>query len=128
MSKVVVFTDLTLDGVMQAPGRPGKDRRGGFEHSGWATPYAAMAQAGESMSYSGLSSYSSRDVSRKSSIGRSVAMVHSSITPATRRSCFLQLIFQRYGGAASLPAQALSQLPLRLSLQLQAALLPHWSL
>ena len=53
MSKVVVFTNLTLDGVMQAPGRPDEDRRGGFEHGGWATPYAAMAQAGESMSYTG---------------------------------------------------------------------------
>ncbi len=40
MSKVVVFTSLTLDGVMQAPGRPDEDRRGGFEHGGWATPYA----------------------------------------------------------------------------------------
>jgi dihydrofolate reductase len=49
MSKVVVFTNLTLDGVMQAPGRPDEDRRGGFEHGGWATPYAAMAQAGDSM-------------------------------------------------------------------------------
>jgi dihydrofolate reductase len=49
MSKVVVFTNLTLDGVMQAPGRPDEDRRGGFEHGGWATSYAAMAQAGESM-------------------------------------------------------------------------------
>ncbi len=26
MSKVVVFTNLTLDGVMQAPGRPDEDR------------------------------------------------------------------------------------------------------
>src|SRR5437016_13419662 len=53
MSKVVVFTNLTLDGVMQAPGRPDEDRRGGFEHGGWATPYAAMAQAGNSMSSTG---------------------------------------------------------------------------
>lgn len=50
MSKVVVFTNLTLDGVMQAPGRPDEDRRGGFERGGWATPYAAMTQAGNSMS------------------------------------------------------------------------------
>src|SRR5947199_10209031 len=49
MSKVVVFTNMTLDGVMQAPGRPDEDRRGGFEHGGWATPYAAMVQAGDSM-------------------------------------------------------------------------------
>jgi len=40
MSNVVVFTNLTLDGVMQAPGRPDEDRRGDFEHGGWATPYA----------------------------------------------------------------------------------------
>jgi dihydrofolate reductase len=25
---------------MQAPGRPDEDRRGGFAHGGWATPYA----------------------------------------------------------------------------------------
>ena len=49
MRKVIVFTNLTLDGVMQAPGRPDEDRRGGFEHGGWAAPYNAMAQAGESM-------------------------------------------------------------------------------
>jgi dihydrofolate reductase len=40
MRKVVVFTSLTLDGVMQAPGRPDEDRRGGFEHGGWAQPYS----------------------------------------------------------------------------------------
>jgi dihydrofolate reductase len=39
MSKVVVINHLTLDGVMQAPGRPDEDCRGGFEHGGWATPY-----------------------------------------------------------------------------------------
>jgi dihydrofolate reductase len=53
MSKVVVFTNLTLDGVMQAPARPDEDRRGGFEHGGWAVPYAAMEQAGESMANMG---------------------------------------------------------------------------
>lgn len=40
LSKIVVFTSLTLDGVMQAPGRPDEDPRGGFEHGGWAAPYA----------------------------------------------------------------------------------------
>ena len=37
VSKVVVFNHLTLDGVMQAPGRADEDRRGGFKHGGWAT-------------------------------------------------------------------------------------------
>jgi|SRR5215207_1478214 len=36
MSKVVVINNLTLDGVMQAPGRPDEDTRGGLEHGGWA--------------------------------------------------------------------------------------------
>src|SRR2546430_16575818 len=53
MSKVVVFMNLTLDGVMQAPGRPDEDRRGGFEHGGWAMPYATMEAAEESMSNTG---------------------------------------------------------------------------
>ena len=53
MSKVVVFNNLTLDGVMQAPGRPDEDRRGGFEYGGWATPYATMEAAEESMANTG---------------------------------------------------------------------------
>jgi len=39
MSKVIVNISLTLDGVMQAPGRPDEDTRGGFAHGGWALPY-----------------------------------------------------------------------------------------
>jgi dihydrofolate reductase len=35
--RVVVINHVTLDGVMQAPGRPDEDRRGGFEDGGWAT-------------------------------------------------------------------------------------------
>ena len=40
MRKVVIFESLTLDGVMQAPGRPDEDPRGGFQHGGWAAPYS----------------------------------------------------------------------------------------
>ncbi len=36
MGKVVVVNHVTLDGVMQGPGRPDEDTRGGFEHGGWA--------------------------------------------------------------------------------------------
>jgi dihydrofolate reductase len=40
VTKIVVFENVTLDGVMQAPGGPEEDRRGGFEHGGWAAPYS----------------------------------------------------------------------------------------
>jgi len=56
VSKVVLFISLTADGVMQAPGRPDEDRRGGFAHGGWATPYADSilgSVAGGSMGTSG---------------------------------------------------------------------------
>ncbi len=36
MGRVVVMNHVTLDGVMQGPGRPDEDTRGGFTHSGWA--------------------------------------------------------------------------------------------
>ena len=49
MRKIVGCTNLTLDGVMQAPGRPDEDRRGGFEHGGWAAPFAAMQELGKSL-------------------------------------------------------------------------------
>jgi dihydrofolate reductase len=52
MSRLVVFEHLTLDGVMQAPGRPDEDRRAGFEHGGWATLWDPVigSVAEESMS------------------------------------------------------------------------------
>jgi dihydrofolate reductase len=45
MSKLVVNTNLTLDGVMQAPSDHDEDRRGGFEHGGWAPPYFDQVMA-----------------------------------------------------------------------------------
>lgn len=37
--KVTLTQFQTLDGVIQAPGKPEEDRRGGFEHGGWSVPY-----------------------------------------------------------------------------------------
>jgi hypothetical protein len=37
MGRIVVMNHVTLDGVMQGPGREGEDPRGGFTHSGWAS-------------------------------------------------------------------------------------------
>ncbi len=39
MGKLVVAEQLSLDGVMQAPGDPDEDRSGGFPHGGWHMPY-----------------------------------------------------------------------------------------
>ncbi len=56
MTRIVVFNSVTLDGVMQAPGRPDEDLRGGFRYGGWAVPYSdpEMGKAvGESMATTG---------------------------------------------------------------------------
>jgi dihydrofolate reductase len=44
MSTIEVVNHVTLDGVMQAPAHPDEDRRGGFEHGGWAVPYQDEVQ------------------------------------------------------------------------------------
>jgi dihydrofolate reductase len=41
MPKIAAVESISLDGVMQAPGRPDEDERGGFVHGGWGVPYAA---------------------------------------------------------------------------------------
>lgn len=38
MSRIYVANHVTLDGVMQSPGRAEEDTRGGFSRGGWATP------------------------------------------------------------------------------------------
>jgi dihydrofolate reductase len=38
MREIRVINHLSLDGVMQAPGRADEDRRDGFERGGWAQP------------------------------------------------------------------------------------------
>lgn len=53
MGKVIVFTNVTLDGVVQGPAQPNEDRRDGFELGGWAAPYGAMQAAGEAMANAG---------------------------------------------------------------------------
>lgn len=53
MRELIVLSFITLDGVMQAPGGPGEDPAGGFDHGGWVAGYwnDELGQAmGESMS------------------------------------------------------------------------------
>lgn len=47
MRKIIAITHLTLDGVMQAPGGPEEDPRGGFTHGGWSIAFSdeAVGQA-----------------------------------------------------------------------------------
>jgi dihydrofolate reductase len=52
MGKVVVMNSVSLDGVMQGPGRPDEDTRDGFALGGWGVPYgdeAMVAKMGERM-------------------------------------------------------------------------------
>ncbi|MFD4422188.1 dihydrofolate reductase family protein [Agromyces sp. NPDC058484] len=56
MATITVFESITLDGVIQAPGRADEDTRGGFTHGGWALPFqdeVAMRFAGEGLSAGG---------------------------------------------------------------------------
>ena len=39
MRKIIVITQVTVDGVMQAPGGPEEDPANGFTHGGWAMPF-----------------------------------------------------------------------------------------
>jgi dihydrofolate reductase len=43
MGEITVVCGVTLDGVMQAPGRPDEDVRNDFEYGGWAAPYSRDA-------------------------------------------------------------------------------------
>ncbi len=58
MGRIVVMNQVTLDGVMQGPARPGEDTRGGFTRSGWGSrsaqsPEELTKAMGERMSAGG---------------------------------------------------------------------------
>jgi dihydrofolate reductase len=46
MGRITTFTHVTLDGDMQAPGRPDEDTRDGFGFGGWEGRYADEVMAG----------------------------------------------------------------------------------
>src|SRR5436189_2690758 len=47
MRTIIAITQVTVDGVMQAPGGPEEDPANGFSHGGWAMPLVddALRQA-----------------------------------------------------------------------------------
>jgi dihydrofolate reductase len=47
MGRLIVNLNMSLDGVVQAPGRADEDTRGGFKHGGWAAPYFDRVMAEE---------------------------------------------------------------------------------
>src|SRR5919205_4096099 len=56
MARITAVENVTLDGVMRAPGAPDEDTRGGFAHGGWAVPYndeVQMRVMGEGMARDG---------------------------------------------------------------------------
>jgi dihydrofolate reductase len=56
MARLIAIENVTLDGVMQAPGSPDEDTRGGFTQGGWAQDYndeVSMTKAREGMAAEG---------------------------------------------------------------------------
>jgi dihydrofolate reductase len=53
MSKLIVQTFVSLDGVMQGPGGPDEDRSDGFAHGGWLVPYFDEAMGGTMVDWTG---------------------------------------------------------------------------
>jgi dihydrofolate reductase len=98
MGRIVVMNQVTLDGVMQGPGRADEDTRGGFGLGGWAAPRgdeAMVAKMGERMgtdraflfgrrTYEGLlASWNAKGGSFKEALNSARKYVASS-DPATR--------------------------------------------
>ncbi len=45
MRKIIVLENISLDGVIQAPGGPDEDKSDGFAYGGWAAPYHDQDEA-----------------------------------------------------------------------------------
>jgi dihydrofolate reductase len=96
--RIVVISHVTLDGVMQGPGRPDEDTRDGFTHGGWAAARGddAIQQAwGERLARSSgflfgrrtyedvLGYWNTQDSPFREALNQATKYVASSATPGT---------------------------------------------
>ena len=47
--RIVISEFISLDGVVQAPGGPGEDTDGGFQHGGWSMPFFDVETMGSAI-------------------------------------------------------------------------------
>jgi hypothetical protein len=85
MCQLIAVTSLSLDGVMQAPGRPDEDRRGGFAHGGRAVPYNDEVMLGMMGKGMGRAGRLLQSLIRRNLVDRYLLLIHPLLLGSGRR-------------------------------------------